>query len=64
MDYRGRNEVTSLLCAAVSDMLELQYELESKAAKQYATSDIKNAFFSDSLAAESRPQFAFTWRVS
>lgn len=41
MDYRGRNEVTSLLCAAVSDMLELQYELESKAAKQYATSDIK-----------------------
>ncbi|RMC21418.1 hypothetical protein DUI87_02284 [Hirundo rustica rustica] len=44
------------------DMLELQYELESKAAKWYATIDIANAFFSIPLAAECRPQFAFTWR--
>ncbi|GAB0210171.1 hypothetical protein GRJ2_003482900 [Grus japonensis] len=43
-------------------MLELQYELESKAAKWYATIDIANAFFSIPLAAECRPQFAFTWR--
>ncbi|RMB97664.1 hypothetical protein DUI87_25815 [Hirundo rustica rustica] len=43
-------------------MLELQYELESKAAKWYATIDIGNAFFSIPLAAECRPQFAFTWR--
>ncbi|KAK4819554.1 hypothetical protein QYF61_007065 [Mycteria americana] len=43
-------------------MLELQYELESKAAKWYATIDITNAFFSIPLAAECRPQFAFTWR--
>ncbi|GAB0206700.1 hypothetical protein GRJ2_003135600 [Grus japonensis] len=42
--------------------LELQYELESKAAKWYATMDIANAFFSIPLAAECRPQFAFTWR--
>ncbi|KAK4811021.1 hypothetical protein QYF61_015725 [Mycteria americana] len=51
------------LSAAVPDMLELQYELESKAAKWYATNDIANAFFSIPLAAECRPQFAFTWRV-
>ncbi|RMB93155.1 hypothetical protein DUI87_30477 [Hirundo rustica rustica] len=43
-------------------MLELQYELESKAAKWYATTDIANAFFSIPLAAECRPQFVFTWR--
>ncbi|RMC03493.1 hypothetical protein DUI87_20692 [Hirundo rustica rustica] len=43
-------------------MLELQYELESMAARWYATIDIANAFFSIPLAAECRPQFAFTWR--
>ncbi|KAK4806933.1 hypothetical protein QYF61_027300 [Mycteria americana] len=62
VDYRGLNEVTPLLSAAILDMLELQYELESKAAKWYATIDIANAFFSIPLAAECRPQFAFTWR--
>ncbi|GAB0209237.1 hypothetical protein GRJ2_003389400 [Grus japonensis] len=62
VDYRGLNEVTPPMSAAVPDMLELQYELESKAAKRYATIDIANAFFSIPLAAECRPQFAFTWR--
>ncbi|GAB0206840.1 hypothetical protein GRJ2_003149600 [Grus japonensis] len=62
VDYRGLNEVTLLMSAAMPDMLELQYELESKAAKWYATMDIANAFFSIPLAAECRPQFAFTWR--
>ncbi|GAB0209415.1 macrophage immunometabolism regulator [Grus japonensis] len=50
------------MSAAVPDMLEVQYELESKAAKWYATIDIANAFFSIPLAAECRPQFAFPWR--
>ncbi|GAB0177443.1 hypothetical protein GRJ2_000209500 [Grus japonensis] len=62
VDCRGLNEVTLPMSAAVPDMLELQYELESKAAKWYATIDIANAFFSIPLAAECRPQFAFTWR--
>ncbi|GAB0189164.1 hypothetical protein GRJ2_001381700 [Grus japonensis] len=62
VDYRGLNEVTPPMSAAVPDMLELQYELESKAAKWYATIDIANAFFLIPLAAECRPQFAFTWR--
>ncbi|GAB0209617.1 hypothetical protein GRJ2_003427400 [Grus japonensis] len=62
VDYHGLNEVTPLMSAAVPDMLELQYELESKAAKWYATIDIANAFFSIPLAAECRPQFAFTWK--
>ncbi|RMC11058.1 hypothetical protein DUI87_12250 [Hirundo rustica rustica] len=62
VEYRALNEVTPPLSAAVPDMLELQYELESKAAKWYATIDIANAFFSIPLAAECRPQFAFTWR--
>ncbi|KAK4806358.1 hypothetical protein QYF61_002962 [Mycteria americana] len=61
-DSRGLNEVTPPLSAAVPDMLELQYELKSKAAKWYATPDIANAFFSLPLAAECRPQFAFTSR--
>ncbi|RMC04157.1 hypothetical protein DUI87_18975 [Hirundo rustica rustica] len=61
VDYHALNEVTPPLSAAVLDMLELQYELESKAAKWYATIDIANAFFSIPLAAECRPQFAFTW---
>ncbi|PKU32205.1 hypothetical protein llap_17490 [Limosa lapponica baueri] len=43
-------------------MLELRYDLESKEAKWYAIIDIANAFFSIPLAAECRPQFAFTWR--
>ncbi|GAB0205249.1 hypothetical protein GRJ2_002990500 [Grus japonensis] len=51
-----------LLSAAMLDMLELQYELESKAAKWYATTDIANAFFSIPLAVECRPQFAFIWK--
>ncbi|TRZ07505.1 hypothetical protein HGM15179_019603 [Zosterops borbonicus] len=62
VDYRALNEVTPLLSAAVPNMLELQYKLESKAAKWYATIDISNAFFSIPLAAECRSQFAFTWR--
>ncbi|PKU29468.1 hypothetical protein llap_20228 [Limosa lapponica baueri] len=62
VDYHGLNEVILPLSAAVPDMLELQYELESKAAKWYATTDIANAFFSIPLAVECRPQFAFTWR--
>ncbi|RMB88706.1 hypothetical protein DUI87_34946 [Hirundo rustica rustica] len=62
VDYRALNEVTLPLSAAVPGMLELQYELESKAAAWYATIDIANAFFSIPLAAECRPQFAFTWR--
>jgi len=62
IDYRGLNEVTPPRSAAVPDMLELQYQLESKAAKWYATTDIANASFSIPLAAECRPQFAFTWR--
>ena len=44
LDYRGLNEIMPLLSAAVPDMLELQYELESKAAKLYATIDIANTF--------------------
>ncbi|PKU38003.1 hypothetical protein llap_11690 [Limosa lapponica baueri] len=62
VDYCGLNEVTPPLSAAVPDMLELQDELELKAAKCCATTDIANAFFSIPLAAEWRPQFAFTWR--
>ena len=46
------------MSAAVPDMLELQYELGSKAVKWYAT----NVFFSIPLATECRSQFAFTWR--
>ncbi|RMC04379.1 hypothetical protein DUI87_19200 [Hirundo rustica rustica] len=45
VDYRALNEVTPPLSIAVPDMLELQYELESKATKWYATIDIANAFF-------------------
>jgi len=53
VDYGGLNAVSPLLSAAVPDMLELQYELESKADKWYTTSDIiANAFFSIPLAAE------------
>jgi len=52
IDYRGLNKVTPLLNAAVPEMLELQYQLESKGAKWYATIDIANAFFSIPLAAE------------
>ncbi|RMC21374.1 hypothetical protein DUI87_02236 [Hirundo rustica rustica] len=55
VDYRALNEVTPPLSAAVPDMLELRYELESKAVKWYATIDIANAFFSIPLAAECRP---------
>ncbi|RMB92848.1 hypothetical protein DUI87_30742 [Hirundo rustica rustica] len=62
VDYRALSKVTPPLSAAVPDMLELQYKLESKAAKWYATIDIANAFFSIPLAAECRAQFAFTWK--
>ncbi|TRZ12336.1 hypothetical protein HGM15179_014756 [Zosterops borbonicus] len=58
VDYCALNEVTPPLSAAVPDMLELQYELESKAARWYATINIANAFFSIPLAAECRPLFA------
>lgn len=42
-DYWGLNEVTPPLSAAVPDTLDLQYDLESKAAKWYATTDIINS---------------------
>ncbi|GAB0177290.1 hypothetical protein GRJ2_000194200 [Grus japonensis] len=62
VDYCGLNEVTPPMSAAVPDTLELQYKLESKIDKWYATVDVVNAFFSVPLTAECRPQFAFTWR--
>ncbi|KAK4826385.1 hypothetical protein QYF61_008056 [Mycteria americana] len=62
VDCCGLNKVTPSLNAAVLDVLELQYELELKAAKWYATIDVANAFFSIPLAAECRPQFAFAWK--
>ncbi|RMB99746.1 hypothetical protein DUI87_23748 [Hirundo rustica rustica] len=62
VDYRALNEMTPPLSSAVPDMLELQYKLESKAAKWYITNDIANAFFSIPLSVECRPQFTFTWR--
>lgn len=43
-------------------MLELQYDLESKAAKRYATIDITNVFFSVPLEEKCRIQFSFTWK--
>ncbi|KAK4819790.1 hypothetical protein QYF61_011390, partial [Mycteria americana] len=58
VDYYALNEVMLLLSAAVPDMLELQYELESKAAKWYATTGIANAFFSIALAAQG---VQYTW---
>ena len=54
--------MTPPLSAAVSDVLELHHELESKAAKWYATTDISKAFFFISLTADCKLQFAFTWR--
>ena len=62
MDYRDLNKVMPPPSVAVPDVLELQYELESKAAKWYATADMANVFFSVPVAAECRPQFAFMWR--
>jgi len=62
IDYRGLNEVTPLLSAAMPDMLELQYQLESKTAKWYATIDIASAFFSIRLVGKCRTHVAFTWR--
>ncbi|XP_064032402.1 uncharacterized protein LOC135192945 [Pogoniulus pusillus] len=62
VDFRGLNEVIPPISIAVPDMLELQYGLESKEAKWYATTDIANAFVSIPIAEECRPQFAFTWR--
>ena len=63
IDYRGLNEVTPPLSAAVPDMLELQYQLESKAAKWYATTEITNAFFSVGVSYESivtmSPQYEY-----
>lgn len=47
--------------AALPDMLELHYELQSKAAKWYTTTDIANALFPIPLAAEWRQQFASMW---
>jgi len=62
VDYHALNEVTEPLSAAVLDVLELQYELESKVTKWYATIEIASVFFSIPLATECRPQFAFAWR--
>jgi len=62
IDYRVLNEVTPPLSAAVPDVLELQYQLESKADKWYVTIDIANAFLTIPLAVEWRPQFAVSWK--
>ncbi|RMC05542.1 hypothetical protein DUI87_18738 [Hirundo rustica rustica] len=62
VDYRALNEIMPPLSTAMAATLELQYELESKAAKWHVTVDIANAFFSIPLAAECRLHFAFTWR--
>ncbi|RMC18201.1 hypothetical protein DUI87_05082 [Hirundo rustica rustica] len=61
LDYCAPNEVMPPLSPAVPDILELQYDLESKAAKWYVTIDIANTF-SIPLEAECRTQFVFIWR--
>lgn len=43
--YCGLNEVTQTVSADELDLLELQYERESKAVKWYATTGITNVFF-------------------
>lgn len=43
-------------------MLELQSQLESKAAKWYSTNVIANALFSIPIAPECGPHFACSWR--
>lgn len=48
-------------CATPQDMLETLFVLESKAAKRCATMGVANVFSFLPLAAERRPQFAFTW---
>ena len=63
LDYRGLNEIMPLLGAAVPDMLELQYELELKAAKWYTTTDIANAFFSILWQQNAGYNLLFTWRA-
>ncbi|TRZ08551.1 hypothetical protein HGM15179_018555 [Zosterops borbonicus] len=55
VDYHGLNEVTLLPSTDIPDMLELPYDLESKAAKWSAMIDIANALFSITLAAEGFP---------
>jgi len=52
VDYQGLNEVMTLMSAATLDKLELQYELQPKADKWYATIGITSVFFSIPLAAE------------
>lgn len=41
-NYQDLNEVTPPLSAAAPGMLEFQYDLQSKAAKWYATTDVAN----------------------
>ncbi|KAF4795124.1 hypothetical protein TURU_095800 [Turdus rufiventris] len=55
VDFHAVNEVTPPLSTAMLDMLELQYELESKAEKWYGTIDIANAFFSIPLGWKHSP---------
>lgn len=64
MDCHVLNDGTLPLHGALPDIPELQWELGSKAAKWYTTTDITNPFFSIHLTAECRPQCVFTWRVS
>lgn len=51
------------LSSAMWDKIELQYEQESKAGKQYGAIDIAKAFLFIPLAAERRPQFYFHVKV-
>ncbi|KAJ7427803.1 hypothetical protein WISP_03825 [Willisornis vidua] len=63
LGYCGLNEVTPPLSSAVPNMLELQYELESEAAKWYATTwPHYQCFFLHSVDSRMQEHFAFTWR--
>lgn len=62
MDCHILNEATLPLHDALSYILELQWDLGSKVAKLYTTTDTTNPFFLILLTAECRPQFVFTWR--
>lgn len=59
-DYSGLDVITPPLSADVTDMLELQYQLEPKAARCYNTNGVTNAFFSLPLAADWMSLLAFT----
>ena len=62
VDYCKRNQVVTLIAAAVPDVVSLLEQIKTSPGTCYVAIDLANAFFSIPVHEAQQKQFAFSWQ--